>query len=156
MTKVSVLLAGWTILAGIGIPLIGILNAGTARSVGSPLAATAVMFAVACLAGAALTLAFAGPPTLAQLRTVPAAGWLPGLLIGFYALSATVVIPRFGAGNFITFILVAQLATAAAVDQWGLLGMARQPAGAAKLAGFALILGGLALVQIGSTRHAHG
>ena len=152
MTKVTLLLAGWTILAGIGIPLIGILNAGMAKSVGNPLGATAVMFAVACVAAAALAVAFHGLPTVPQLRAAPAASWVPGLLMGFYVLSATIVIPRFGAGNFITFILVAQLFTAALVDQFGLFGMAREPARIAKLAGFALILGGLALVQIGGNR----
>ena len=154
MTRVSLLLAAWTIVAGIGIPLIGILNAGMARSVGNPVAATAITFAVACLAAAAFALLLYGMPHLTQLRAAPAASWLPGLLIGFYVLSATAIIPRFGAGNFVTFILVAQLATAALIDQWGLFGMARQSLGAARLAGFVLILGGLALVQFGSARHA--
>ena len=35
VTRVSLLLAGWTILAGIGIPLVGILNSGMARSIGN-------------------------------------------------------------------------------------------------------------------------
>lgn len=111
------------------------------------------MFAVACLAALVLAAMTGGLPTPAGLRAAPASSWIAGLLIGFYALSATVIIPRFGAGNFVGFILLAQLVTAAAVDQWGLFGMVRQPAGAAKLAGFALILGGLALVQVGSVRH---
>jgi hypothetical protein len=34
-------------------------------------------------------------------------GYGAGLLIGFYGLSATVIIPRFGAASFIAFILVA-------------------------------------------------
>lgn len=152
MTRVTLLLACWTILAGIGIPLIGILNAGMAKSVGSPLGATAVMFAVACVVALLLTVAFAGVPSVAGLVGAPGPSWLAGLLIGFYALSATVIIPRFGAGNFVGFILLAQLVTAAAIDQWGLLGMARQPAGAAKVAGFALILAGLALVQFAGRR----
>ena len=153
MTKVSLLLAGWTILAGIGIPLIGILNAGMAKSVGSPAVATAVTFAIACLAGTMLALVSGGLAGVANASAAPIASWLPGLLIGFYVLSATVIIPRFGAGNFVGFILLAQLATAAAVDRWGLFGMARQPLGGAKLAGFALILGGLVLVQFGAARH---
>lgn len=152
MSKVSLLLAGWTILAGIGIPLIGILNAGMAKAVGGPIGATAIVFAVACLAALLLAVMIGGLPTPAGLRAAPGPSWLAGLLIGFYALSATVIIPRFGAGNFVGFILLAQLVTAAAIDQWGLLGMARQSAGVAKLAGFALILGGLALVQFAGRR----
>lgn len=156
VTRVSLLLAGWTILAGIGIPLVGILNGGMAKSVGNPLGATTVMFAVAGVAAGALTLILHGLPSLGQLAAAPGASWAPGLLIGFYAVSATIIIPRFGTGNFVIFILVAQLATAAVVDQFGLLGMPRRPADLAKLGGFALILGGMALVQIGNGRNVQG
>lgn len=152
MTKVTLLLAGWTILAGIGIPLIGILNAGMARSVGSPVGATAVVFAVAGLAAALLALLLGDLPSWGGIRAAPGTSWVAGLLIGFYVLSATVIIPRFGAGNFVGFILLAQLASAAVIDQWGLLGMIRQPAGTAKLAGFALIVAGLALIRIEGER----
>ena len=41
--------AAWSVLAGEGIPLIGVLNSGVARSIGNPFAATAVMFAVAAV-----------------------------------------------------------------------------------------------------------
>ena len=41
--------AVWSLLAGAGIPLIGVLNSGVARSVGNPFVATAVMFAMAAI-----------------------------------------------------------------------------------------------------------
>ena len=44
------LFAVWTLLAGAGIPLIGVLNSGVARGVGNPYAATAIMFAIATVA----------------------------------------------------------------------------------------------------------
>jgi transporter family-2 protein len=87
-----------------------------------------------------------------RIGSAPLSSYGAGLLIGFYALSATIIIPRFGAGNFIAFILVAQLATAAAIDQFGLFGMARQPVSALKLGGFLLILGGIVLVQVATKR----
>ena len=154
MTRTNLLLAAWTVLAGIGIPLIGVLNGGVARAVGSPLTATAIMFAVALLAAVGLALPLHGPPSLAQLSAAPVSGYAAGLLIGFYALSATVLIPRFGAGDFVAFILLAQLATAAAIDQFGWFGLPRQPTDAARAAGFALIVGGIALLQLSGGRHA--
>lgn len=152
MTRTTLFLAAWTVLAGIGIPLIGVLNGGVARAVGNPLTATAITFAVAFAAASALAVPLHGLPSVAQLRAAPIGGYAAGLLIGFYALSATVVIPRFGAGNFVAFILLAQLATAAAVDQWGLLGMDRRPVDALKLAGLALIVGGIVLLQLSGRR----
>src|SRR5437016_1935316 len=89
--------AVWTILAGAGIPLIGVLNSGIARSVGNPFGATAIMFAVAFVVALGLTLTFFGHPTIAQLGSAPPISYAAGLLIGFYALSATIIIPRFGA-----------------------------------------------------------
>jgi len=104
--RAYLLLAAWSFLAGVGIPLIGVLNSGVARSVGNPFAATAIMFAVATLVAAAITAPLHGVPTLAQLRGAPITGYGAGLLIGFYALSATIIIPRFGAASFIAFILI--------------------------------------------------
>lgn len=152
MTRTAVMLATWTLLAGAGIPLIGVLNGGMARAVGSPVGATAVMFAVAFLAAAALAVPLRGLPTPAQLAAAPAGSWGAGLLIGFYALSATVILPRFGAGNLVAFILVAQLVTAALVDRFGLFGMARQPLDLPRIGGLVLILAGIALTQLAGAK----
>ena len=154
MTRTALFLALWTLLAGAGIPLIGILNSGMARSVGNPVGATAVMFAVAFLVAGALALPFHGVPTLGQLSSAPVSSYGAGLLIGFYALSATIIIPRFGAGNFVAFILVAQLVTAAVVDQFGLFGMTQSSLSPVKLGGFALILCGVVLVQMAGQKAA--
>ena len=152
MDRSALLFAAWTLLAGAGIPLIGVLNSGMARELGNPFGATAVTFAVALIAAIGLTLPLYGAPSLGQLRAAPIASYGAGLLIGFYALSATLIIPRFGAGNFVAFILVAQLVTAAVIDQFGLFGIVRQPLGAIKLAGFALIFCGIALMQFAGRR----
>ena len=156
MTRTHLLLAAWTLLAGAGIPLIGPLNAGMARSVGNPIAATAMMFGVAFVAALALTLALQGVPDVDQIRAAPIASYGAGLLIGFYALSATIIIPRLGAGNFVAFILVAQLLTAAVIDQFGLFDIARRPIDLIRVGGLVLILGGIVLMQLPAARPAGG
>lgn len=147
-----VILAAWSFMAGAGIPLIGVLNGGIARSVGNPFAATAVMFAVALLVAAGITLPIYGAPSLAQLRDVPVTSYAPGLLIGFYALSATIIIPRLGAASFIAFILIAQLVTSALVDQFGLFEMAKRPVDGLRLAGLVTIVAGIAIMQAANLR----
>jgi transporter family-2 protein len=144
--------ATWAFLAGVGIPLIGVLNAGVARSVGNPFAATAVMFAVALLLAAAITVPLYGAPTLAQLLGAPLVSYGAGVLIAFYALSATVIIPRFGAASFVAFILIAQLVSSAVVDQFGLFGIPRRPTDALRLAGLAVIVAGIAIMEISNLR----
>ncbi len=146
--------AAWSLLAGAGIPLIGVLNGGVARSLGNPFAATAVMFAIALLVAAAATVPLYGVPALGQLRGTPVVSYGAGVLICFYALSATLIMPRFGAASFIAFILVAQLATSALIDQFGLFGMPRRPVDALRLAGLAAIAVGIAIMEIGNLRKA--
>ena len=154
MTRPYALLALWSFAAGAGIPLIGVLNSGLARAVGNPFAATAVMFVVAFAAAAGLALGLYGAPTWAGFAAAPAYSYAAGLFIGFYALSATIIIPRFGAGNFIAFILVAQLVTAALLDQFGWLGLPRRPLDGLRLAGLALLVAGLAVAQWSTMRRA--
>ena len=146
--------AAWSLLAGAGIPLIGVLNSGVARSVGNSFVATAVMFAMAAIVAFGLTLPLYGPPTVAQLGSAPLVSYGAGLLIGFYGLSATIIIPRFGAASFIAYILIAQLLTSAVVDQFGLFGMARRPIEITKLAGLVMIVAGIAVMEIGNLTKA--
>ena len=146
--------AAWSLLAGAGIPLIGVLNSGVARSVGNSFVATAVMFAMAAIVAFGLTLPLYGPPTVAQLGSAPLVSYGAGLLIGFYGLSATIIIPRFGAASFIAYILIAQLLTSAVVDQFGLFGMARRPIDITKLIGLAVIAAGIAVLEVGNLTKA--
>ena len=142
--------AAWSLMAGAGIPLIGVLNSGVARSVGNPFAATTVMFVIAAIFALGFTLSLYGYPTVAQLGSAPPISYGAGLLIGFYGLSATIIIPRLGAASFIAFILIAQLLTSAIVDQYGLFGMARRPTDVIKLVGLAVIVAGIAIMEIGN------
>jgi len=150
------LLALWAFASGAGIPLIGVLNSGIARSVGNPFAATSIMFAVALLLAAGLTLPLFGLPSAAGLAAAPWTSYGAGLIIGFYAISATIIIPRMGTASFIAFVLLAQLLTSALVDQFGLFGMARRPLEPARLIGLFTIAAGIAVMEIANLRNARG
>lgn len=145
--------AMWTLLAGAGIPLIGVFNSGTARSLGNPVIATAVVFAIAALLALTLAVISYGLPGASQFNTIPVTGYLAGVLIGFYALSATVIIPRFGAASFVAFILVAQLLTSAAVDQFGLFGMTQRPIDSGRLLGLATMISGVVVMEVSNLVH---
>ena len=79
-----------------------------------------------------------------------------GFLIGFYALSATIIIPRFGAASFVAYILIAQLLTSAIVDQFGLFAMVKRPIDTTRLIGLAVIVAGIAIMEIDNLRRTHG
>jgi transporter family-2 protein len=152
--RAYLIFAAWSLLAGAGIPLIGVLNSGIARSVGNPFAATAVMFTMAAIVAFGLTLPLYGHPSLAQLGSAPPISYGAGLLIGFYGLSATIIIPRLGAASFIAYILIAQLLTSAVVDQFGLFGMAPRPIDITKLVGLTVIVAGIVIMEIGNLAKA--
>jgi transporter family-2 protein len=147
-----ILLATWTLLAGAGIPLIGVLNSGVARGVGNPYTATGIMFAIAMAVAIGFSLPIYGLPTTAQLGSAPPVSYAAGLLIGFYALSATIVIPRFGAASFVAFILIAQLLTSAVVDQFGWFSMAKRPIDTTRLISLIVIVAGIAIMEIDNLR----
>ena len=76
------------------------------------------------------------------------------MLIGFYGLSATIIIPRLGAASFIAFILVAQLLGAAVVDQFGLFGMERRPVDITRMVGLIVIVAGIIVMETGNLTKA--
>ena len=122
MSKELIYLA-WSALTGALIPVMAATNGTLGRLIASPLYAS-LAAALVALAGVAVTLLFLRPamPTGAALAAAPAWSWFGGLAIGFYAISATFISPRFGVGNFIMCVVVAQLVMSSLIDQFGLFG----------------------------------
>src|SRR3546814_15322864 len=63
--------------------------------------------------------------------------------VAFYVIAVTFIAPRFGVGNAIFFVLVGQIASAAAIDHFGLFGAARFPIDIRRTAGIALMVVGV-------------
>lgn len=132
--------------AGIGIPMLAALNASLGTRIGSPAAAALILFIIALIVAAVVTL-FTGP---AALKTVPAQPkhlLLAGMLIAFYVLSITYIAPHFGVGNAVFFVLLGQLVAAAAIDHFGLFGARETPLSFSRASGIALMAAGVALTQ---------
>lgn len=134
------------LLAGIGIPILAALNAALGQRMGSPAAAAAILFCVALLVAALATL-LSGPQALSRAAGAPPHLFLAGTLVAFYVLSVTAIAPRFGVGNAVFFVLVGQLISAALIDHFGLFGAPVKPLGLERVAGLALMAGGVLLTQ---------
>jgi len=141
-------LAAWAFAAGALIPVMGTLNAGLARSLGSAPVAAVVLFAIA-LAGTTLVclLARQSLPDAAAFAAPPRTVYLGGLIVAFYVVSVTLLIPMFGVGNTIMFAMTAQIVLSAVMDQIGLFGAPLRPVSVIRLIGIALMLAGLFLTQ---------
>ncbi|MBL4628365.1 MAG: DMT family transporter [Roseicyclus sp.] len=137
--------------AGIGIPLLAALNARLGANIGSPAAAATVLFIVA-LAAAAVTMVLTGSEPLRAIPSQPKHLLLAGLLVAFYVLSITYVAPTFGIGNAVFFVLLGQLASAAAIDHFGLFGAQVNSLTGLRLTGIAVMTLGVAITQFGAAR----
>ncbi|GAB4264510.1 MAG: DMT family transporter [Pararhodobacter sp.] len=133
--------------AGVGIPLLAALNAQLGARIGSPVVAAVVLFCVALLASVAVMLMTQGAAGFARLAGQPAHLFLGGLLVAFYVLSVTFVAPRFGVGNAVFFVLMGQMISAAAIDQFGLFGAIVRPITLMRAAGIGCMAFGLFLIQ---------
>ncbi len=133
--------------AGIGIPLLAALNAGLGKSLGSPVAASAILFCVA-LTIAGLALIVSGDiPKLNRLPLAPKHFLMGGLFVAFYVLSVTFIAPKFGVGNAVFFVLIGQMISAAAIDHFGLFGAQISPLTLTRAAGLSLMAVGVWLTQ---------
>jgi transporter family-2 protein len=95
----------------------------------------------------AVVVAIAGE--LGQVRRVPSIPviYLTGGLLGALLVGVTLVTVRtLGAGGVVAAMVTGQLVVSALLDQFGVLGLERINLGPARIAGFALLLAGTALV----------
>lgn len=134
------------VVAGMGIPLMATLNAGLGQRIGHPVAASAILFAVALALTLAATL-LVGPPARAAFAGVPWYLFAGGALTVFYILSITYSAPRLGVGNAVFLVLLGQLVAAAAIDHWGLLGAAVNPLTLRRAVGLAVMAAGVWLAR---------
>jgi transporter family-2 protein len=133
--------------AGIGIPILAALNAALGQIIGSPVAAGAVLFAVA-FAATLILLALTGVQPLTRLGMAPRHLFLAGLLVAFYVLSITFVAPHFGIGNAVFFVLLGQLISAAAIDHFGLFGAQVSPLTAMRATGLGMMAAGVWVTRL--------
>jgi bacterial/archaeal transporter family-2 protein len=139
----------WAFAAGALIPLMALLNAGIARTTGGQIQATIILFAVGLIASLLLALIVTVPvPDLHTLLHVAPQQYAGGVIVGFYVLSITYLAPRFGVGNAILFVVMAQLITSALMDHFGLAGAALRPVTMMRAVGLLIVIIGVVVTQI--------
>lgn len=135
------------LLTGVGIPILAALNGGLGARLGSPLAASVILFGLALLIALSGTLLTGGMGQIRLTSDIPLQFYFGGLFVAFYVISVTFIAPRFGVGNAIFFVLVGQLISAATIDHFGLFGALRFPIDAKRIAGIALVVIGVWLAR---------
>lgn len=122
------------------------MNATLARSLGSPLWASAVSFAIGLVALVGFAIVAGSRVTTGTLGQMPAWAWLGGLLGAIYVASVTMLGPRLGGMTLVALVIAGQLAVALVVDRFGILGYPQVAVTPMRLLGAALLLVGALLV----------
>jgi transporter family-2 protein len=135
------------ILVGAGLTIQIGMNSTVRLTIGSPVIATIINFAVGLLALLLLALASGTRPIPGSAAAVPGWAWLGGLLGAGYVAVTTVLGPRLGAATLLALTLGGQMAAALLVDHYGVIGFPQNPVTPARLAGAALLVLGVILVM---------
>jgi bacterial/archaeal transporter family-2 protein len=136
-----------TFVAGVLLTVQIGLNSTLGRAVGNVRFAVLMNFLVGS-AGLLVYFAVAGGglPSRSALAGVPVWAWFGGFLGAFYVAVATLSGPRIGAAALLALAVCGQLLASLLVDQFGWLGFPVQPISPTRLAGAALLLGGVGLI----------
>jgi transporter family-2 protein len=122
------------------------INSTLGKAIGTWQAAF-MSFAIGTVALALIAaLATGGLGKIADVRHVSWIYLTGGLLGAAYITSVLVTVRSLGAGGVVAASIAGQLAVSVVVDQLGILGVAKQPITAARIAGIALLAAGTYLV----------
>jgi transporter family-2 protein len=116
------------------------------KALGAPALALAVIGAFTMASGLAAALVTGARWQDAGWSQVPWWGWIGGVLGASYILANLLVADKVGAAVFMGITVTAAVVTSLVMDHFGLLGFEVKPAGAGRLFGGALMIGGLLFI----------
>lgn len=137
------------VLAGGATALQAPTNARLATAVASPVNAAFVSFAVGTAALGILAAILHTRPDVEAAKGLPWYAWIGGLYGVIFVVAATWAVPRLGVAMTITLMVAGQLMLSLILDHFGALGVPQAPISLTRLAGVALVIGGVILVRRG-------
>ena len=137
------------VIGGMATATQGPTNAMLARPFNSPVNAAFISFAVGTMALAVLVLALRVKPDWSAVAEMPWYGWLGGLYGVCFVIAAAFSAPRLGVATTITLMVGGQLLISVILDHFGAFGIEPRPISLSRIAGLALVVGGVLLVRRG-------
>jgi transporter family-2 protein len=87
-------------------------------------------------------------PTAQMIAKTQWVSWMGGLFGAIYIGISILMLPRLGAATLIALLIAGQMIGSLIFDQFGLLGVPVHPVSALRLAGAALLVGGVVLIRM--------
>ncbi len=136
------------ILAGMAMPTQAVVNSRLADSVGSPILAAFISFAVGTVA-LFLYILLTGVPlsNLATAKNAPLAAWIGGFLGAFFVSVMATIVPRIGVALSFSLAIAGQMLITLLIDHFGWLGVTEKPINVMRVLGAVLITAGVVLIR---------
>ena len=122
-------------------------NAKMMTAVGSPVNAAFVSFAVGTAALGILAVILQTKPDMAASRALPWYAWVGGLYGAIFVVAAAWGVPKLGVATTITLMVAGQLMLSIGLDHFGVMGVPKNPVSLGRIAGVAMVVGGVLLVR---------
>jgi len=135
--------------AGVSLVVQQALNANLRTALASAAWSGFMSYFIGVLCMAALAFFLQDPmPSAATAGRIPWWSWSGGLFGAIFIALGILLIPRLGAATFFALLIAGQMIGSIAFDHFGLLGVPVHPISAVRLAGAALLVGGVVLIRM--------
>ena len=134
--------------AGISVATQQVLNGNLRSALNSPAWAGLVSYLGGLLTMAVVLVATReSMPSWKLVTAVPWWAWSGGVLGGVFILLMILLLPSLGAATLLALVVAGQMTAGIAMDHFGLFGLTQHPVSISRLAGIALIIGGVLLIK---------
>lgn len=146
MSSVLILIG---LVIGVFLPLQAGVNVRLGQVAGHPAIAALISFSIGTivLGFVSLGLRPPWPDLLSRLGEAPWWAWMGGVLGANYVLAAIILAPRLGAATLIALTVTGQMVSSIVIDHYGILGYPVHPISIGRIAGAALLVVGMLLIQ---------
>lgn len=109
------------LLAGIGIPIMAAINANLSQRIHSLSYAVLILLFTSTVFTLIYKFLFDKNTTIFYQETTPKYIYMAGLFFVFYIFSISWIVPKFGIGNAVAFVILGQLIAMTVIDHFGLM-----------------------------------
>ena len=134
--------------AGIAVAVQQVLNGNLRSALNSPAWAGLVSYLGGLVTMAVVLVATREPvPSWKLVTAVPWWAWSGGVLGGIFILLMILLLPSLGAATLLALVVAGQMIAGITMDHFGMFGLTQHPVSISRLAGIALIIGGVLLIK---------
>lgn len=137
-----------SVTAGVSVLIQQVLNANLRTELNSPVWSGFMSYFLGVVCMVLLAVVLRDPvPSVTVMARVPWWAWSGGVFGAAFIALSILMIPKLGGAAFIALLVAGQMIASLVFDHFGWLGIPQRPVDVGKLAGVALLIGGVVLIR---------